>query len=335
MANTLSSVEPSTKGWSAVGSRATTTDQPRLATSAADTRTATWPTARRHRGPGPAVATRVPTTSAGSTSHACSILAWNPTPTKRPASSSGHHARVRAARCHQTSATASDTVSRPSSIGWPNIDTKIGVAAVRAAATRPARAPSQRSTTELRGHRQRGDGALDHLGQAERCRGHAEEMHADRLGHREAGELVERHGGVRVEGPREEGRQGLRHRPRRGGVEGQVAATAEVPAREHRAEHHHQGEDGPLPPALVPPPGRAFRSHVDRRHALTVPPQPMEQPCGAAAGRWIRSAAPSGNRGLRTTAGPGLVHPMGASYVRQHNKSGRGGDEAAGGAAIP
>ncbi len=38
-------------------------------------------------------------------------------------------------------------MSRPSSIGWPNIDTKIGVAAVSAAATRPARAPSQRSTT--------------------------------------------------------------------------------------------------------------------------------------------------------------------------------------------
>ncbi len=38
-------------------------------------------------------------------------------------------------------------MSRPSSIGCPNIDTKIGVPAARAAATRPARAPSHRSTT--------------------------------------------------------------------------------------------------------------------------------------------------------------------------------------------
>ncbi len=35
----------------------------------------------------------------------------------------------------------------PSSIGWPNIDTKIGVAAARAAATSPTRAPAHRSPT--------------------------------------------------------------------------------------------------------------------------------------------------------------------------------------------
>ena len=85
------------------------------------------------------------TTSPGSTNQADIIFAWNPTPMNSPATSSGHHRPVRIARCHQTSATASAIVSSPSSIGWPNIDTKIGVEAAAAAATRPTPRPPQRS----------------------------------------------------------------------------------------------------------------------------------------------------------------------------------------------
>nr|WP_240757595.1 hypothetical protein [Nakamurella flava] len=147
MANTLLSVEPSTYGRSAAGTSWTTVIQ---ASEVATAEPANAParTRVRPRAPpwlaAPEPATSVATTRAGRTNQACSILAWNPTPTKRPASSSGHHRAVRTARCHHRNATANAIVSRPSSIGCANIDTKIGVVAAAAAANRPTARPPHR-----------------------------------------------------------------------------------------------------------------------------------------------------------------------------------------------
>ncbi|WNY33142.1 hypothetical protein Q9Q99_13190 [Curtobacterium flaccumfaciens] len=94
----------------------------------------------------------MPSSSAGRTNQACTIFAWNPTPTARPAVTSGHHRPVSAACCQHSRATASAAVTMPSSIGCANIDTKIGVDPAAAAATRPVPTPAQRSPTREQAH---------------------------------------------------------------------------------------------------------------------------------------------------------------------------------------
>ena len=141
MAKTSSSVEPSTKGRDPAGTSSMAIIHDSDVTTVLARSTPTRARRRSHR-PSPTMA--VPITNAGTMNHACIILAWKPMPMNTPAHTSGQRRLVSAARCHQSSATASDIVSRPSSMGWPNIDTKIGVDAAAPAAINPTTRPRQR-----------------------------------------------------------------------------------------------------------------------------------------------------------------------------------------------
>jgi hypothetical protein len=99
-------------------------------------RTAAWATSR------------YTAAKAGSTAHACSILAWNPRPTHTPAHTSGRSRALPAASCHASAARIRHMVNAESSISeCPNIATAIGVTAKTAAASSPATGPAQRRTT--------------------------------------------------------------------------------------------------------------------------------------------------------------------------------------------
>ena len=78
---------------------------------------------------------------------ACSILAWNPSPTQTPAQHSERSRPSMTARCQLSAASTRHMVSAPSSMLCPNMDAAIGVAAKIPAASSPAAGPAQRRTT--------------------------------------------------------------------------------------------------------------------------------------------------------------------------------------------
>ncbi len=133
---------PSIHGRWPAGTSANATVHDRDDTTATTARTDVRTTRRPEAEP-----SQVPSSRAGRTNHACSIFAWKPTPTARPAATRGHHLPVSTERCQQQSATARAAVTIASSIGCANIDTNTGVVAAAAAATRPVPGPAQRSPT--------------------------------------------------------------------------------------------------------------------------------------------------------------------------------------------
>ncbi len=122
------------------------------ATDATTDATSSAAVSRIRRRSRPDAQNSVPTASAGRMNHACAIFAWNPTPMKTPARSRGHSLALIMARCQNSRATARLMASRPSSIGCPNIDTRMGVEAAAGPATSPAPGPPHRSPISEQAH---------------------------------------------------------------------------------------------------------------------------------------------------------------------------------------
>jgi hypothetical protein len=85
--------------------------------------------------------------SAGRIIQACSILAWNPSPTQTPARIRDRSRPSMTARCQLSAASTRHMVRAPSSMLCPNMDAAIGVTANSPAASSPGTGPAQRRTT--------------------------------------------------------------------------------------------------------------------------------------------------------------------------------------------
>ena len=144
---------PSTHGREAAGTSDTATVHASETTAVTAPAAAVAPT-RRGQVPGPA--TRNATPSAGSTSQAAAIFAWNASPTNAPASSSHAHARpgpaagTRSARATaHVAATSNRIINGSATLPRPTA-TAAGLRASTNAATSPAAGPARTRTATAR-----------------------------------------------------------------------------------------------------------------------------------------------------------------------------------------
>ena len=165
---------------------------------------------------------------------------------RRPRRAATRCCRVSTARTSSSSASTISTIITASIVSLREVITSTGSTAIAAPRRRRRGVPHPPHRGEQQRHRRDpGEG----LGQLERRRGEAEQLHAGHLQPQVDGRLVDRDAATGLEGAEEEVVERQRHAAHGGVVEGVGETLPEVEQPQHRRTERDQPERHPLPPS--------------------------------------------------------------------------------------